>query len=296
MKTKMINSQLNNFRTYQKVLREMLTLAENVFDFENLPENIDRSFLNITLVKKGCIAFFVDEVMGLTALPFKSTKGLKDVYDRPLGITVFASNGYQRNLKPDEYVLMYDNNGKYPIYLDICQLAERAALCIRTQDINIKQQRTPRFFTASNQDVALSLKKLIDDIESNDDTVVSYDGVPTSEITNVLSPAPYVTDKIDDHLDKIWASFYRLIGVANLVEQKKERMITDEMSASQGGTIASRWARFEPRQRAIEEINKKFNMNISVRYYDGEPDSKKGDEDVSDDVSDVDSESVSTQE
>ena len=37
-------------------------------------------------------------------------------------------------------------------------------------------------------------------------------------------------------------------------------------------------------------------MNISVRYYDGEPDSKKGDEDVSDDVSDVDSESVSTQE
>ena len=169
-------------------------------------------------------------------------------------------------------------------------------MCIRTQDINIKQQRTPRFFTASNQDVALSLKKLIDDIESNDDTVVNYDGVPTSEITNVLSPAPYVTDKIDDHLDKIWASFYRLIGVANLVEQKKERMITDEMSASQGGTIASRWARFEPRQRAIEEINKKFNMNISVRYYDGEPDSKKGDEDVSDDVSDVDSESVSTQE
>ena len=121
MKTKMINSQLNNFRTYQKVLREMLTLAENVFDFENLPENIDRSFLNITLVKKGCIAFFVDEVMGLTALPFKSTKGLKDVYGRPLGVTVYASNGYQRDLKPSEYVLMYDNNGKYPIYLDICQ-------------------------------------------------------------------------------------------------------------------------------------------------------------------------------
>lgn len=296
MKTKMINSQLNNFRTYQKCLREMLTLAENVFDFENLPENIDRSFLNITLVKKGCIAFFVDEVMGLTALPFKTSTGKKDVYGRPLGITVQGTNGYQRYLKPEEYVLMYDNNGKYPIYLDICQLAERMALCIRTQDINIKQQRTPRIWTASNQDIALSLKKIIDEIEANEDEVVSYDGLPTADITEVLSPAPYVTDKIDDHIDKIWASFYRLIGVANLVEQKKERMITDEMSASQGGTIASRWARFEPRQRAIAEINKKFNMNISVRYYDGEPDSKKGEEDVSDDVSDDDSQSIQTEE
>ena len=48
-------------------------------------------------------------------------------------------------------------------------------------------------------------------------------------------------------------------------------MIKDEMSASQGGTIASRFSRFEPRKRAIEEINKKFGTNIEVSYYDGEP-------------------------
>ena len=37
--------------------------------------------------------------------------------------------------------------------------------------------------------------------------------------------------------------------------QKKERNIKDEVLASQGGTIASRYSRFEPRQKAIKMIN-----------------------------------------
>ena len=268
------------------VLRQMCNLATNVFEFINMPLSIDKSYLNNTLLRKGTIAFFKDEVMGLICLPF-ATNGKRDVYGRPVGIYVMGENGYHRYLQPDEYVIMYDNNGKYPIYLDICQYAERIALNIRTQDVNVKQQRTPRIFKVTDQDTALSIKRMMDDIDSGCDTIATHKDIITDQIDSVLAPAPYVTDKIDDHLKELWAEFYRLIGVANLVEQKKERMITDEMSASQGGTIASRWSRFEPRERAIKEINEKFNLNISVRYYDGEPDSKKGDDDVSDDVSNV---------
>ena len=43
----------------------------------------------------------------------------------------------------------------------------------------------------------------------------------------------------------------------------------------QGGTIASRYSRFEPRQKAIKLINEKFGTNIEVRYYDGLPTSEK---------------------
>ena len=95
---------------------------------------------------------------------------------------------------------------------------------------------------------------------------------------------PYVSDKIDQHLRELWAEFFRLIGVANLQEQKRERVIIDEMIASQGGTIASRFSRFEPRKNAVEKIYKKFGVDIQVQYYDGEPTTepeKEGDEDVS---------------
>ena len=47
------------------------------------------------------------------------------------------------------------------------------------------------------------------------------------------------------------------------------------MLASQGGTIASRYSRFEPRKKAVKLINEKFGTDIKVRYYDGVPSEPK---------------------
>lgn len=270
MRKKLINSQLTNMKTYLMYREEMLTLAENVFEFKNLPEFIDVSYLNKTLLRNGSIAFFMDEVLGLIALPY-DVIGNFDIYGRPLEIMCRAANGtYYKKLSRDEFVIMYDNNGRYPIFLDICQMAERIALSKRTIDVNIVQQRTPRIWKTS-QDKKRTLQDMLSNIDGMEENIATYESIDIDDMNVVLAPAPFVADKIDLHLDKEWAEFYRLIGVANLIEQKKERMIKDEMSASQGGTIASRFSRFEPRKRAIDEINKKFGTNIEVSYYDGEP-------------------------
>lgn len=273
MKKKLVNSQLSNFLTYQMYLRQLLTLAENVFEFEGLPEFIDVSYLNKQLLRKGSIAFFKDEVMGLLALPYNNI-GTLDVYGRPKTIQVIARNGYTRTLKQGEFVIMYDNNGRYPLLLDIYQHAERIALCKRVIDINISQQRTPRIWL-TNSDKKRSVEDLVNDIDGNVERVLAYDNLNLDDLQAVCEPAPFVADQIDIHLEKEWAEFFRLIGVANLVEQKRERLIQDEMTASMGGTIASRYSRFEPRKRAIEEINKKFGVDIKVKYYDGIPTTDK---------------------
>ena len=274
MKTRLINSQLSNFKTYLMYQRQLLTLAENVFQFKNLPTYIDVSYLNSCLLRQGAIAFFYDEVVDqLLALPFTNI-GTLDVYGRPKKIRVYSQNGYQRTLDRDEFVIMYDNNGRYPLYLDILQYSERLANNIRTCDINVSQQRTPRFWKTSS-DKERSVRDLVNNVDAMSETIISYEDINVDDTQLVLSPAPFVTDKIMEYNDKIWSEFFRLIGVANITEVKKERMIRDEMVASQGGTIASRFSRFEPRSRALKEINDKFGKyleeKIEVEYYDGEP-------------------------
>ena len=269
MKRKLINSQLSNFATYNMYLRQLLTLAENVFEFKNLPTFIDVSYLNKQLLRKGSVAFFKDEVLGLLALPYVIVNGL-DVYGRPKKIEVIGQNGYRRTLTSDEFVIMYDNNGRYPLYLDICQYAERIALDTRTADINIAQQKTPRIFKTTT-DKERSVRDLVNNVDGYENTIITYDNMDLDETSLVLAPAPYVADKIDLHKQNDYSEFLRLIGISNLSYQKKERNISDEIQAMQGGTIASRFSRFEPRKRAIEEINKKFEENIEVQYYDGEP-------------------------
>lgn len=281
MKQKLINSQLSNFNTYQMYLRQLLTLAENVFEFENLPKFIDTAYLNKQLLRKGAVAFFMDEVMGLLALPFTNIGNL-DVYGRPTRIQVLARNGYTRTLKNDEFVIMYDNNGRYPLVLDIYQYAERMALDTRVSDINIAQQKTPRFFKTTDEKKK-AVEDLVNNVDGMENTVITYNDLDLDDTTLVLAPAPYVADKLDDHKNKDWSEFLRLIGISNLSFQKKERNISDEIQAMQGGTIASRYSRFEPRKKAVEQINEKWGSllenEISVKYYDGLPDSLKQEED-----------------
>ena len=273
MKKKLVNSQISNFLTYQMYLRQLLTLAENVFEFEDLPEYIDVAYLNKQLLRKGSVAFFKDEVLGVLALPYTNIGNL-DVYGRPTAIEVMGRNGYTRTLKRDEFVIMYDNNGRYPLLMDIYQNAERIANSKKVIDINIAQQKTARVWLAKN-DNKLTVERILNDYDGNVESIFGYDSINLDDVQAVVAPAPYVADKIDLHLEKEWAEFFRLIGVANLVEQKKERLIQDEMTASLGGTIASRYSRFEPRQRAIKEINEKFGTKIKVKYYDGIPTSEK---------------------
>lgn len=274
MRKKLINSQLNNMKTYNMYLRQCMTLAENVFKFNNLPIFIDVSFMNKTLIKNGAIAFFYDDVLEtVLALPFIIIGNL-DVYGRPLKIQAIGQNGYSRILNKDEFVIMYDNNGQYPIYLDICQYAERLALDTRTMDINISQQKTPRFWkTSANNE--RTIKDIVNNVDGLDESIITYKNINLDDTSLVLAPAPFVSDKIDLHKDKIWNEFLRFIGVANLSFQKKERNISDEIQAMQGGTIASRFSRFEPRKRAVELINEKFGQyldgELSVEYYDSVP-------------------------
>ena len=273
MQRKTVNSQLSNWKTYEMYKRQMLTLAENVFEFENLPEYIDTAYLNKILLRRGSIAFFKDEVLGVLALPYTNVGSL-DVYGRPRKIIAQAQNGYRKTLNYGEFVIMYDNNGRYPIYLDILQYSERMAMFQRVMDINIAQQKTPRFWK-TKAEKEKSVRDMVNNVDGFENIVLTYDDIDLNDTTLLLEPAPYIADKVDLNKDKIYNEFLRLIGIANLSYQKKERNIKDEVQAMQGGTIASRYSRFEPRKKAVDMINKKFDIDMKVKYYDGIPTSLK---------------------
>ena len=268
---KKIESQMKNFFTTEMYKQQFISLAMNVFLFKNLnTEYLDLSFINRELIYTGSIAWFYDDVLkSLLALPYR-VMGKRDLYDRPVNIQVYGKNGYQRFLKPGEYVIMYDNMSKLPLIGDILQYSERMGQIQWVIDINISQQKTQRFWkTKSNNQ--RSIEDLIDKVDSCQEVITTFDQVNLDETTCNLVPPTFVSDKLAEIKDKVWNEFLRLIGIANQSFQKKERNIRDEIFISQAGTIASRYSRFESRRIAIEQINKLFNQNIEVEYYDGLP-------------------------
>ena len=296
MRAKIINSQLSNFKTYKNYLDKMMLLAMNVFQFKGLNNYVDMATINYELVTKGSVAFFYDDIMQMVvALPY-SNVGKLDMYGRPTKIMARSKNGqYYRSLSAGEFVIMYDNESKLPIYSNILSASERLALIKRTMDINIRQQQTPRFWKTS-EDNKKTIQAIENEVEANVNTVITYDNIDLDETTLVLEPAPYVADKLNEAKKEEWAEFLELIGITNLAVQKKERVIKDEVMSTMGGTIASRYSRFESRRKAIEMINEKWGQNIEVEFYDGLPstiidvdnylynDMEEGEEDVTMDI------------
>jgi hypothetical protein len=274
MNKKLVNSQLTNALTYTKVRRKMVMLASNVFNFKNLEEyapNIDKDYINRKLVYNGAIAWFYDEELGLLALPF-NIKGKPDVYGNPTSIEVIGSNDYHKSLSvtKGEAIIMYDNSGRYPLINDIIQDAERIALCKRVQDVNISMQKNSRIWK-TDKSREKTVQDLLNRVDGNVENVVSYDNVDIDTLTSTLAVVPYIANDIDEHIRTLWEEFYAHIGISSVLVNKKERLIKDEMRASQGGTIASRFIRFTPRVEALNKINKKWNVNIELEYYDGLP-------------------------
>ena len=288
--------QISNVKTTEMYKRQFISLAENVFNIKNLEKYapfMDYSYVNKELVYKGCIAFFMDEYLGLLALPFVNL-GMLDLYGRPIDIQVIGRNGYTRKLKQGEYVLMWDNRSKQPLIYDVLQYAERVSMIQRVCDINISQQKTNRIWKTKSENKK-TIEDLLNGISANDEAILTYDNLNIDETTGILAPAPFVADKLLEQKDKIWNEFLRLIGIANTSFQKKERNIRDEVFISQAGTIASRFTRFNARVDAVNKINEKWGLDLEVEYYDGLPTTLKEEEVEYETVYDGDNTNISNE-
>lgn len=272
MKQKMINSQLNNFQSYLNYRGQLCSSAKNTFLYEDMPEKIDMSFVRNRVLNVGSIAFFNDEDLGLGVLALSyDIIGNLDIYGNPNKIRVYSkANGYQKTLEKDEFVILYDNTEKMSLMPMIVQYAERLALCERVIDINLSQQKTPRFWKVP-QEKERTIRDMVNNVDGNIEQILTYNDLAAKDIDIVLQPAPFVADKVQIEKEKIYNEFLRCIGISSVNIQKKERLITDEIEKSQGGSIVMRYNRYEPRKYAIDQINKKWGLNIKLKYYDDIP-------------------------
>ncbi len=279
MKHKTVSSKLNTYTTYLLYRDQFTALAENVFVYENMPDSINIDYFNKILTEKGSIAFFFDEVLGkYFAFPYIHI-GKLDYQNQPLKIQVLGENGYRRVLNQNEFVIIYDNNLHISLLSHIRQYAERYTNIVRTIDVNIYQQKTPRVWKVP-QNKEKTFYDMLNSYDSFEDNIITYTDKanPFEDVQCESKPVTYVADKLIDAKRELWSEFMRFIGVADLSFNKKERNIRDEVLINQGGAVISRYSRYTPRIDAIKKINELFNLDIKVKYYDGTPSNDEKDD------------------
>lgn len=259
-------SVILNKRLFNYYVTRFSELALSVFEWENLPDTIDPRFLELTLYMEGQAVFFYDEDLGYLALRCL-INGPLNVYRIPIRRRAFSVNGYQKDLNIEDSVIIWNNMLHTNTAPDMELYALRISDLDRTIDVNARAQKTPVLIQCSEEQ-RLTLLNVYKEYDGNAPVVFANKALDLNGLTILKTDAPFMGNDLYQLKTQIWNEALTYLGISNLTIQKKERVNIDEVSRSLGGTIASRYARLEARKKACEEINKMFDLNISVRFKD----------------------------
>lgn len=258
-------SAILNNGTYGFYLSRLMELAISMFEWKNVPDSIDPRFLELTLFSDGQAVWFKDEEMDKYLALQVIINGQLDVYRVPIKRRAYAVNGYQRNLDNKNSVIIYNNFLRSNSYQMCVLYAKKLYNLDRIIDVNTNAQKTPVLITV-DENQRLTAENVYQKWDGNQ-PVIYGDKMLNPELLRVLkTDAPYVSDKLYQLKTQYWNEALTYLGISNLNVQKKERLVSDEVVRSQGGTIASRYSRLEARREACRKINDIFGLNIDVDY------------------------------
>ena len=260
------NARLLTQRVYNDWLDRLIMLDTAIFKWKGLPVTVDERFLELTLCSTGKLAFIYDEVVdAYLALPC-NFGGDYNVYGIPKTRYVYSyATSYNRICYPTDSVII-PNNYLFKDHITTLELyAQRLTDIQRTQDINLHAQRTPILILAPKEQ-ELTVRNLYKQYEEY--TPVIF-GSPTmlqdfNSVNVIQTEAPFVADKTDILLHNILNEALSYMGYDNANQDKRERLVSDEVNANNGLIMGQRNERLILRQKAAEEINALFGLEISV--------------------------------
>lgn len=257
------SAAMNN-GTYKQYYNRLVELAISMFEWKNLPDSVDARFLELCLFVDGQAIFFYDEELGYLTLQNAMNGGF-NVYRIPVNRRAYAVNGYNRELNENNSVIIFNNYLHTNSQLDAVIFAKRLYNLDRAIDVNANAMKTP-IIIKCDETQRLTMLNLYKQYDGNEPYIFGDKSINTNAVQVLKTDAPYVADKLYQLKTQIWNEALTYLGISNINVQKKERLITDEVTRNQGGTIASRYSRLNARRDACKQINKMFGLDIWCDY------------------------------
>ena len=265
-KTNFEESLLMNNATYEQYFNRLMELSISMFEWKNLPSTCDVRYLELALFMNGSAVFFQDDVLEDYVALNVICSGRLDVYGNPVLRRAYSRyNNYQKLLKGNNSVIIWNNYTRTNSVLDVEMFAKRLYNLDRIIDVNANAQKTP-ILIKCDETQRLTMLNVYKEYDGNSPVIFGDKALNSNGLDVLSTGAPYVADKLYMLKTQIWNEALTYLGISNINVQKKERLITDEVTRNQGGTIASRYSRLESRREAVRKINEMFGLNIEVNY------------------------------
>lgn len=254
-------------RVENMYIRILTELACNRFEWVGLPDSINPRFLELELFWKAVVIYYHEDAVGKDLAAKGAGYGFLDPFDDPTSFQVVGPGYMTIELDVKECVPIYANYLRVPD-LDIVYIyAEKLARIDRAIDMTVTNMQMPKIIKASE-----ATKLSMANIDRQHDEGVSSIKVSKSlnlndeiEVLDLGVPSGYLSD-LQIGKAKMWNECMGKLGINNSNQDKKERLVADEVAANDEQVEATKNIALNARQHAAEQINKMFGTTISVDF------------------------------
>ena len=272
-----LNSAFLNTATYDDYMGRFEKICTSMFEWVNLPESMNARYLEYCLFMEGQAGLLYDEEYGFINTKVASN-GYLNIYGLPTQMNCYSYQ-YQkiRNLytglegtQDKDCVLVMNNWQRTPTVATIQLFCQRLADAEMTASVNIKAQKTPVLIVV-DENQRLMMENLYAQYDGNRPFIFGdKNQLSENAIKCISTGADFIADKIMDYKKAIWNEALTYLGINNLSNEKKERLITDEASSNNELINLNLQSMLIPRQEACKQFNKLFGLEgtdkeISVR-------------------------------
>lgn len=257
-------AQRENQTLFWEMFNRWSNLAVTRYDWKNLPDGVDERLLNIGLYLQGTCAFFEDPMVGLTALPCNYGNRFNFLY-QPTSVTVYGYGTSKTLNDPKEFGFVRSTPTGLPLALTIYEYTRRMTDILRTIDVINQRMKRPYLIRCEEKE-RLTIQNLFKKIKDNEELILGQKNFPLEERSFDIAPLPYV-----GNTDILWESYkayerllYTAIGVQTLPENKRERMIVDEVNSNNMVIELANETNLKEISLCVEVVNEKFRTNIEV--------------------------------
>lgn len=264
-KKKIWESAELNSSTYYSIFNQIVNLYTTSIKWKNLPIQIPNRWVERCLLYHGKIAYFINEIEELCALPFTIQNNL-NIYDEPNLVKIYANNGYQTTRRNNDDCVCCWNTYSHRSDIEILRnFALRLYRIIRAIDVNISHQKYAGLFFTNEKNI-LSILNMLMEYDGNEPYILLDKKINKEDISTLDFNSPYVVDKLRIEYNQTFNELLSFIGIENSNQDKKERMVADEVGSNYGLVEAQRKVRLNPREECCRKLNAIFGTDISVTF------------------------------
>lgn len=259
-----------NFRTVNKNLDMLLSLAMNRFRWVNLPDTCDSRFLEKCLHRNGIatLSYKPDEptrvYTTLQAMPL----GQCNMYGLP---TMWHAVGYDGltdyEVTPETGELCYYSNSRFSPWNALEIYARKMAHYERTEDVNLTNQMQPYIYIAP-QEKKMELVNLVKQIQGGEPAVMGDSGLLDliNNVTAIDIKTPLIVEELARAHQNVLNQALLYLGIPHLAFEKGERMIEDEARANTAPTNIMLMDCLKARRDFCDKVNAKFSLDVQVYF------------------------------